>query len=307
MDVRGDFAVSWTISSDPNHYLPQGRFAMLGVKMFDPSGDVLCDQDRFFFGAYGAAGGGSSLVFDRNCDLAIAWEEASDSDNNGGGGEGVYAMEWRIFQHDAQNNIVLNPDGTPVLDQLASVVTETGGAVTFPVYLSYAGGVKLYQNPSSAFCVTSSESTAPRWPNSRLRAPTREAPTEASPTSTGNTNWPYYQGRSQIAMDADGDLTVTYYGYGADMSETILTLQTSYMTEAMADPQNADILDLLSLTGLPSNGDADGTVEARLINVQNALTLSTALSPVSTTHGHGSYGHDAGRALDGSVPICQSL
>jgi len=38
--------------------------------------------------------------------------------------------------------------------------------------------------------------------------------------AAGVAAWPFSQGNAQVGLDADGDLTATYNGYGPDMSES---------------------------------------------------------------------------------------
>ena len=39
--------------------------------------------------------------------------------------------------------------------------------------------------------------------------------------TTNATLWPWYQGNPQAALDADGDITISYEGYGVDVQGRI--------------------------------------------------------------------------------------
>ena len=92
------------------------------------------------------------------------------------------------------------------------------------------------------------------------------------------TDWPNTQSDSQIIMDADGDLTVVYSGFGPDTNGSLRTpgAANAYMQELLAREENADLLALwpaLSGFRLPvddyNSGDIDSVVEEALAFAQH--------------------------------------
>ncbi len=89
------------------------------------------------------------------------------------------------------------------------------------------------------------------------------------------TEWPNAQGNGQVAMDADGDLTVTYEGFGPDVAQTQAGANLYFTLLGL--PENSDLVDddPNLLMGFPFNppvlgnsGDDDSTIEEVLIDAQ---------------------------------------
>ena len=91
----------------------------------------------------------------------------------------------------------------------------------------------------------------------------------ASYTSSRSPFWPFYQGLATPGLDADGDLTVVYEGYGPDVQMEDANLSYYYYQDALADPANADILQFLP-TYFYSEIDIDLGIELTLIDAANA-------------------------------------
>ena len=88
--------------------------------------------------------------------------------------------------------------------------------------------------------------------------------------------WPLAQVNGQVVMDADGDLTVSYEGFGPDTAQTASSGSASRtMQQILAQPQNADLLAIwpgLASLSLPyggdNNADPDSEIEEVLIHAQ---------------------------------------
>ncbi|MGD0899307.1 MAG: hypothetical protein ABR915_15830, partial [Thermoguttaceae bacterium] len=111
------------------------------------------------------------------------------------------------------------------------------------------------------------------------------------------TQWPGDQLLAQVAVDADGDMTVAYEGYGPAVVENT-QIAVQYYTAAIEDPANADIAAYLDdylpsaiighpipelgyegLTGsVGSDGSVLGALDAVLIGAADALAPTTALT-----------------------------
>jgi hypothetical protein len=83
--------------------------------------------------------------------------------------------------------------------------------------------------------------------------------------------WSGYQLYSSAALDADGDIIITYEGYGPDVSNNA-SVSSQWYSDAANDPVNADISSYLSM-GLSvgtSSGDVDAEIDAVLNQARSA-------------------------------------
>jgi subtilisin-like proprotein convertase family protein len=84
--------------------------------------------------------------------------------------------------------------------------------------------------------------------------------------------WPYWQGCPTPGLDADGDLTIAYEGFGADVSDDVY-IRYDFYAEASADPANADLLAFFNNGFILSNAgsyfDIDLAIELELISAAN--------------------------------------
>ena len=89
--------------------------------------------------------------------------------------------------------------------------------------------------------------------------------------------WPWAQYNGQVVMDANGNLTVSYEGFGPDVAETGYSGAGITSVYQMLDqPQNADLLTLWNnVGGFPqpndgyNDGDPDSMIEEVLIRAQD--------------------------------------
>ena len=98
----------------------------------------------------------------------------------------------------------------------------------------------------------------------------------ASLNASSTTSWAGYQGNPQVVIDADGDITISYEGYGVDVSDTtsLGALPASYLAAAIAN--NPDLAAYLSDLALAtaaqySGGDIDGVIDSVLFSAQSAM------------------------------------
>ncbi|NUQ63355.1 MAG: hypothetical protein HUU20_12830, partial [Pirellulales bacterium] len=102
--------------------------------------------------------------------------------------------------------------------------------------------------------------------------------------TTGSPLWPASQFGSDPGLDADGDLTISYEGYGADASQDV-GISGSLFSSLINGQRNADLLPYFnpafdsfsfffsSSTDSDSNGDIDGTMDDILYQAYNQMTL----------------------------------
>jgi hypothetical protein len=264
MDNKGDFGVSWGDTSDPNYRPPE---PLLPAGILSTLEATVYDANGNVLLAQnqiivpgGAAGGHSSIAFDDNDNFVIGWEEGSDQDH--ANPAGIVTMGCYGAEWELyQHNAALQP-----------VLTASGQ----PILDLDANGDATLIRPK--FRVNSGDLA--NWQS--------------------QTQWPGTQYNSQVAMDADGDLTVSYEGYAPAVSENS-QVAGAYYAAAAADPANADIAG--ALTTLPAlilghplpevgyegldptllvgtNGDPEGNIEAELIPLAkgNFSGITTTLS-----------------------------
>ncbi|NQU25292.1 MAG: hypothetical protein HQ567_28745 [Candidatus Nealsonbacteria bacterium] len=98
------------------------------------------------------------------------------------------------------------------------------------------------------------------------------------------TLWAFDQMFPQGVMDADGDLTVIYDGYGPDVSED-LNVASDFYLEVLSRPENADLLDYFMgfLVAGPAfadnSGDVDSVLEEVLINAAAQAAAQAGPAP----------------------------
>ena len=121
--------------------------------------------------------------------------------------------------------------------------------------------------------------------------------------------WPNSQAEAQVAIDANGDITVSYSGFGPDVSVNV-NLAYGYFAQILAEPQNADIAKYFT-SGSPSyipsylptalvehpyavgyeayqnssaygsNGSVDGVINALMLYVWNQLQQAGGMTASS--------------------------
>ena len=109
-------------------------------------------------------------------------------------------------------------------------------------------------------------------PSLSLIRSTFRANTSSLTAGTG-TNWPYAQYDGQGVLDADGDLTISFAGYGPDTSESIF-MAPSWFADEINATTNSDLLLYFNPAMLPyglfNNGDVDGAIDEVLWMAQAA-------------------------------------
>ena len=190
MDNLGDYVVAWSYTADPNYGTGKAIYASLEAKLYSSTEQVLLGTEPVE-----RAGRRQRRQRDRRLRQPTTiwrcrWDEASDTDNNGTTSEGVYAAEWQVYQRRRQQQHRHHPHRRPGRSPERSCVAK-------------------YRVNSAAVATTTTTANPAN--------PTAPSTT----TKIGNTSWPGYQGHSQVAMDASGDMTISYQGVGPDVSTNI--------------------------------------------------------------------------------------
>ena len=97
----------------------------------------------------------------------------------------------------------------------------------------------------------------------------------ASLTAGGAPLWPGFQGGAQAGLDADGDIVISYEGFGPDVSTDALLFANTFLQRQINATTNTDLLTYFDPSfesfpiGFQNNGDVDGALEEILIRAVN--------------------------------------
>jgi hypothetical protein len=318
----------------PQPLPPAESTATLKAAIYDSQGNVLVNQNQLALPG-GGAGADSTIAFDDNDNFVIGWDELNDTDSVGGAQTvGVYAAEWTLqpeievdqrtmtgagYVTLAANGITSSPalsDPNNIAGSIQSEeaaqaqvgepatitwsnVNTTGGVTTATVTLVYQRGRNLTGiiatgTPVGTYKWTSVATITQVGGLQILRNKFRVNSADlTNPNSV--TQWPGDQELPAVAMDASGDLTVSYSGFGPAVSENV-QVAAAYYAAAAADPANADLAAYLTgdlpteiglhpetpagpevgyegLTGnVGSDGGVQGDINATLINAAKGIT-----------------------------------
>ena len=137
-----------------------------------------------------------------------------------------------------------------------------------------------------------------------LRSPDKRANSGLRPNTTGAAQmiglnpdaykaiWPWSQYNGQVVMDADGDLTVSYEGFGPDVAQTGYEgAGITLVNQMLNQPQNADLKTLWNnVGGFPqpndgfNSGDPDSMIEEVLIRAQYLGSTDDQLGRLGRHH-----------------------
>ncbi|MDZ7616183.1 MAG: hypothetical protein U1E05_04215, partial [Patescibacteria group bacterium] len=101
----------------------------------------------------------------------------------------------------------------------------------------------------------------------------------ASFNPNSRTLWTGNQGGHQVAIDADGDLVVSYDGFGPDASYDAVIPYSWYLEQFLLRPENADLIQFFN--GLPiegfyfNSGDVTGEIEEVLFGASSVPRTAT--------------------------------
>ncbi|NQT39502.1 MAG: hypothetical protein HQ581_18545, partial [Planctomycetes bacterium] len=245
MDADGDFVITWASDGQSNSF-----FNGVKAQQYNRDGDRL---------------GGEWLVNDEDTELHRApWVGVSD--------DGHFAISW--VTSGALMAEIYNPDGNVLA---AEFVVQAGGALQSIDFdtannmiigwseirdADNTGGTsvgvfarlyELFQDDGTfALSVLQDDFRA----------------NSASMAADGAVTWPNAQLGGQVAIDADGDITISYDGFGPDVSEDVML--TSSLFDRLNEPQNADLAPyfqgfLSAFFPIDNIGDVTGALEAVLI------------------------------------------
>ena len=266
MDESGAFVVSWANGGQTLSY-----FNHISVQRFSRAGERLGNEFQVnaettsiqFAPSVALSNSGNFLVTWSSTDdvefvlsqTALANVRAKVFDSTGSqlvgefsvGGGGV-----SMAAFDADDNYIITWHG--LFDSLAGVADSGVHARQFALYDSAGQPYNTAEEIRSEFRINSSA---------------------ADPDDP--TLWPYHQWYAQPAIDADGDLTIIYEGYGPDVSVNV-SMAAGYFSELMGKDANQDLwvyfdpfdvyergqegVPVSMLTQfLGNNGDVDGSID----------------------------------------------
>ncbi|NMC19448.1 MAG: hypothetical protein GYA33_03415 [Thermogutta sp.] len=100
-------------------------------------------------------------------------------------------------------------------------------------------------------------------------------PNSASLTTDGAPLWPGSQEGAQAGLDADGDIVISYEGYGPDVSTDAFFFANTLLQQQINATTNSDLLTYFDPSfeffpvGYQNNGDVDGALEEILVRAVN--------------------------------------
>ena len=263
MDPVGNFTIVWQETGQPLSF-----FNDILAQQYNSDGNpvggnfrVNTEDTNIHFDPH--------VAIDNQGDIGITWSMTSNPNYL----KGLPAAAIVMYKIIAANGNVLVPE-TPVpnsaggstiafdsndnfaisWDELAT--NDNTGTVAFGDV--YAAEWQLYQRDAKNNIVLGANGT-PVVLDTQVRSPFRVSSANFNPSA--KTTWPNGQGAAQIALDADGDITVGYEGFGPDVSVNV-SLAPYYFAQILNESQNADIRKYFednsgNFTNLPTSGLID--------------------------------------------------
>jgi hypothetical protein len=281
MDGQGNFVIGW--SSQGQNY---SYFNRVYVRQFNADGSPI-DVEKAVTSEDADAHGQAYVALSDEDTFVVMYVSYSPQslDTETDSGDDTYisasSVDWKLYKWDGSTvssrtqlnwrSIGLNP--TAMFDSAGNFLVSWDEYWDFDLQSTPTGR----KNQSGVYS-TYYDSTG--WTIlSEFRA------SSASLNSIGFTVWPGYQGQGQAAIDADGDITVTFEGFGVDVSEAANLSSGNifaYIQKQLNDPANAALLKYIDPAAFYSgnmdngsfglNGDVDSLINAVLAFAQAKLT-----------------------------------
>jgi len=308
MSSDGHFGITWTGTDDPAYLAGSAYIESVQAEIYDPEGTTLIDQfpvdgaggatiafdmDTNFVISWEELAANDNPttflyvdVFAKMYSLYLEEIQVLTITPNVPG----FAFEG-YFQLDigglTTNSILFrSTDAASVIGEIQKAITALGfREVTVAVApavpgeyayeIRFRGDIRGVDQPDIQFLpgsldatgtVTTIQDAGIGDTNTPIRDTFRVNSANLDPTA--KTLWPWSQFFAQAAIDADGDLTVVYEGYGPDTSEDLMTMGWEF-TEVLGRPENADLMPYFNgylPWGMDSSGDVDSVLEEVLIN-----------------------------------------
>ncbi len=303
MDADGNFVIAWSTRAQDMSYFNgvyAQRYNKYAEKLDVPTGlpaatdvngtewRVDSEDTLWTLEAYVAMSDDGHLL--------ITWSETTDPEY----------LEWNAYGSSVRATLYA-PDQYD--DSAVSVLRSEWGVggggrstAAFDANNDYAIAWEL-QTDSDHNGSTSESVHATMWniEGAVIRSTFRVNSADLSGTSSSPT-WPEYQGYAQIALDADGDMVVSYSGFGPDASQTVQLNSTAInwlhydVFDAYDSVYGTNLSGYINWgsfngtyssgtnstgSGQISNGDVDGVIETILYQAQKAGAIDTELGQIS--------------------------
>ncbi len=268
MDSKGNFAISWSSGGQDISY-----FNSIYVRSFSSDGSPINAVEVMV----------NEEVTDWNDDSFVALSDG-----------GYYVVVW-VQSNTAYSRLdakLYDPDCTVALDQFVVVAAGSGQIIgpsaTFDTADNFFIGWTHVDADQDNNGLTSTGYYAVEYDVAGVQIRDTLRANSASLDVDTLTSWPLDQYNGQVVMDADGDLTIIYEGFGPDVSENsglgapmsraVLLIQDLFLLE-----ENADLVAVLpvvlspaftlplpmALGGGNTSGDTDGVIEEMLLMAFN--------------------------------------
>ncbi|MCR4412221.1 MAG: S1 family peptidase [Thermoguttaceae bacterium] len=264
MDEAGNFTIAWATGGQDmsffNHILMQ-RFGRRGERLGNEVQLTLDDTVVYFEPFVAMSNDGQTVV---------TWSRTANFEyfTNGVYAVGTFAS-------------LFAPNGTPIAQRFG-VIGGGGAAAAFDSANNLIiTADALFDGDSIGGTSMGVHAIMYRPDGSVLRPEFRV--NSASLTTGGTPFWPLYQTLARPAIDADGDLAITYEGFGADVSQNLYLSSTrarDLLRREINATKNADLRQFFdpATESLPifdfnqgTSGDIDSELEAVMIRAWNRV------------------------------------
>ncbi len=271
MDDAGNFTIAWASGAQDLSY-----FNSVRARSFDRDYGLALVDDTVDAGAgveFLVNVEDTTINFDPyvavswDGDVLITWVNTNDEDylSKLAGG---YVSSVRAIVYDADGNVIMSQFSPGGSNSPRAAFDKTDTREFVITWDSYSDSDNTGQNSEGAYGrMYQLYDSNGNVSGSQLIS--TFAANGASYNSSRTPFWPFYQGLATPGLDADGDLTIAYEGFGPDVQEEYTYLSYYYYQEALADPANADLLQFLP-TYFYSESDIDLGIELTLIDAANA-------------------------------------
>ena len=271
MDDQGNFAIAWTTLGQDMSY-----FSTVYLQRFNRDGErvgnmeqVNTDQTQIAFRP--------NVSMSDDGHMYVSWNETGDPNYLY---NGTIAIQSRASLWD--------PAGTPLITESTAIVAGGYCSATFDAQnnLLVVGEAVVDADAPGAssgaraamfslYDATGNFALTPMRPEFAVNG--------SNLSATGTLDWPEYQGKTSAGIDADGDIVITYSGYGSDTSylDTSIALpyailmDGSYFEDYINSNTNSDLLPFFDpSTNVLQGLDVDDAIQnALVVAMRNGANL----------------------------------
>ena len=326
MDANGNFAVAWQETG-----AALGFFNDIQAQRYNSNGDPVGGNFRVNTEVT-AIEFDPHVAIDNQGDLGITWSETYDPnylkllpftshvDYKVIAANGNVLVPQTLVPNSAGGSTIAfdSNDNFAIAWDMLTNSGNTGGPAALDVF---AAEWELYERDANNNIVATANGT-PIILDQQVRAPFRvNSASFAVPFNiNAKATWPNTQAEAQVAIDANGDMTITYSGFGPDVSVNVNFAKTLF-AQILAEPQNADIAGYFgklptklflhpyavgyeSYQAYPQyggNGNVDGVINSLMLYVWSQLQKAGGMTANFPGTGYGAVPSDLSASQLGRI------